>query len=332
MHRAVTVGIVTWNSVQVIADAVAHVRMQTHEPLDLIIVDNASTDGTRERLFELTSSAERILLDRNTGFSAAHNLAIARTHSPFYLCLNPDVRAEPGYVATLVAAMARDPSIGSAAGKLLLASDPARIDSTGMVMRPSQRHLDRGQGELDMAQYDEPCLVFGVSAAAALYRRSMLEDVAVGGEVFDEDFFAYREDADLAWRAQLLGWQSLYVPDAVALHGRRVRPDTRWEVPPDLNRASVRNRFLLRLKNQTVSQCLRFAAPTLWRDLQVIGYILLRERSSLLGLAEVARLLPKIWRKRREILGRRRVPISQVSRWFHETSRPLVRPPLAGGQ
>ena len=89
----------------------------------------------------------------------------------------------------------------------------------------------------------------------------MLDDVAVDGEVFDEDFFAYREDADLAWRAQLLGWDALYVPGATATHVRRVTPERRSALPAAINRYGVRNRFLLRLKNQTAGQAARFAAP-----------------------------------------------------------------------
>ena len=90
------------------------------------------------------------------------------------------------------------------------------IDSTGIVMLPSIRHLDRGAGELDRGQYDRDEDVFGASGAAALYRRSMLDDVRVDGEWFDEDFFAYREDADLAWRAQWRGWRCRYVAAATA--------------------------------------------------------------------------------------------------------------------
>ena len=96
-------------------------------------------------------------------------------------------------------------------------------------MHRSQRHFDRGAGEVDRGQYDTPGVVFGVSGAAGCYRRAMLDDVAIAGEVFDEDFFAYREDADLAWRAQLLGWDALYVPGGhgharPARHARAASP------------------------------------------------------------------------------------------------------------
>ncbi len=278
-------------------------------------------------LGHLTGSHERVLLDDNTGFSAAHNLAILRSRAPFYLALNPDVFLFPDFVEHLVDAMDGDSQVGSASGKLLLAGDQTRIDSTGIYLVPAQRHFDRGQGEADVGQYDTPDFVFGASAAAALYRRAMLEDVAVEGEVFDEDFFAYREDADLAWRAQLFGWRARYVPAARALHQRRVRPDARAETPAAINRMSVRNRFLLRIKNQPFRQFVRFAGPGVWRDIQVLGYALLAEHSSLPAFLDVLRLLPRMWRKRRMILARRRVSVRDMDRWFHEPSRPLSPSP-----
>ena len=120
----------------------------------------------------------------------------------------------------------------------------------------------------------------------------MLEDVAWQGEFFDHAFFAYREDADLAWRAQWRGWSSLYVPGAIAWHRRRVTPERRSALPAEINRYSVRNRFLLRLKNQSPGLAWRFALPGLRRDALVVGYVLLREWSSIPGLVDVLRLLP----------------------------------------
>ncbi len=323
MEPTCSVGIVTWNAAGTIARCLAAVRQQHGVALDLVVVDNGSTDATRDLLARLTEPSERTLLDRNTGFAAAHNLAIARTRGTFYLALNPDVFLSPTFAAQLVAAVSTDARIGAGAGKLLRADDPGRIDSTGIYMVPSQRHLDRGAGEPDRGQYDRRELVFGVTGAAALYRRAMLDDVAIDGEVFDEEFFAYREDADLAWRAQLLGWRCVYVPEAVACHVRRVTPERRSALPPAINRMSVRNRFLLRIKNQPMGHAVRFLAPALWRDAQVIGYAIVREHASLAGLADVARLLPRAMSKRRRIMARRVLSTAELARWFREPSRPV---------
>ena len=290
-ESSVSVGIVTWNSVSEVECCLASIRAQTHRPIELYVVDNASIDGTAAQLRELTTEDERTTLDRNVGFAGGHNLAIRRTKGDFYLALNPDVTLQADFVSRMVRQPDAEPRAGSATGRLRLAADPDTLDSTGVYLVPAQRHLDRGQGERDTGQYDRVEWVFGASGAAACYRRSMLADAAIDGEVFDEDFFAYREDVDSAWRAQWRGWTCLYVPDAVGWHARRVRLDRRREVPPAINRMSVRNRFLLRLKNQSAGQALRYFVPTLVRDAQVLGYCLVRERSSLGAFCEVARLM-----------------------------------------
>jgi GT2 family glycosyltransferase len=312
----VSVGIVTWNAGPRIDACLASVRAQTYEPLELLVADNASADDTWARIEARTSPRERRRFAGNLGFAAAHNALIRESRGDFYLALNPDVVLDAEFVAHLVDLMARRPAAGSATGKLLREGPSREIDSTGIVMRPEQRHLDRGAGEIDRGQYDREEEVFGVSGAAGFYRRAMLEDVAIFGEYFDEDFFAYREDADLAWRARLLGWEAWYVPSAVATHARRVTPERRASLPPEINRWSVRNRFLLRLKNQPAGHALRFLVPALVRDLQVVGYVALRERSSLAGLGDVVRLLPRAWRKRRAIMRRRVLPTSQLNAWF----------------
>lgn len=311
----VSIGIVTWNAAAHIAPCLDAVRAQTHTDVELLIVDNASTDGTRALLERETRADERTYFPRNTGFSAAHNTLIHRSRGEFYLALNPDVTLEPDFLTRILAAVEPRERVGAATGKLLRA-DGTTLDSTGIVMRQSQRHLDRGAGEADAGQFEERELVFGASGAAACYRRRMLEDVKIGGEYFDEDFFAYREDADLAWRAQLLGWDCVYVPDARARHVRRVTPERRGALPPDINRHSVRNRFLLRLKNQTAGHAARFFVPAALRDLQVVGYVLLRERTSMGALADVLRLLPRTWRKRRLIMRKRVRPAREIAAWF----------------
>jgi GT2 family glycosyltransferase len=328
MSVSVTVGVVTWNSASVIEACLASVRGQTHAPLTLRIADNASSDETRGLLERLTAPEERQYFAQNLGFSAAHNALIAASPTDLYLALNPDVVMTPEFVTRLADALARDPRAGSATGKLLrfspgsggrvanAAAHADIIDSTGILMLPSQRHLDRGADREDAGQYAQGEQVFGASGAAAMYRRAMLDDTRVGGEYFDEDFFAYREEADLAWRAQLLGWSCLYVPEAVARHGRRVTPERRGALSAAINYYSVRNRFLLRVKNQTAGHALRFLLPTLARDLQVIGYVLLREHSSIGALGDVIRLWPRTWAKRRAIMARRRRSTREMIAWF----------------
>ena len=145
--------------------------------------------------------------------------------------------------------------IGTVCGKLLTMTthfeipEKPVVDSTGIYFNPMLRHLDRGSQEVDNGHYLQYEYVFGATAAAALYRRAMIDDISLDGEFFDSDFFVYREDADVAWRAQLMGWKCLYAPYARGYHVRKVLPGNRRALPPEINMHSVKNRFLMRIKN-----------------------------------------------------------------------------------
>ena len=317
MVPPVSVGIVTWHPDPLLARCIASVRAQDHPSVTLHVWDNESTPESRAFLASLTSPDEHTCSDANVGFSAGHNALIRRATSQYYLCLNPDAVLSEGYIRALVDALEANAAAGSATGRLLRLDDEATLDSTGIVMTPDQRHLDRGAGEpADGRFLAGPEEIFGTSGAVAMYRRAMLDDIAFRGEYFDQAFFAYREDADLAWRAQWRGWSSLYVPTAVAWHRRRVTPERRSALPAEINRYSVRNRFLLRLKNQSMGLAWRYAWPGLRRDAQVVGYVLLREWSSIPGLLDVARLLPRMLAWRRHVLGTRRRQSAELAPWF----------------
>jgi GT2 family glycosyltransferase len=317
--RRVSIVIVTYDSGRFIDSCLESIASQTYAPMEILVIDNGSSDDSVERVRK-SGIAHRLIENKdNRGFAAAHNQGIRSSVGEYYLALNPDVVAKTDFVGNLVAAMESGPTVGSVTGKLIRPQKDegaAIIDSTGIYMTPSLRHLDRGSGERDIGQYEEPQYVFGVSGAAALYRRQMLEEIVVGREYFDEDFFSYREDADLAWRAQLLGWKAIYVPTAVATHERRVLPERRKSLPPDINMHSVKNRFLLRIKNQTLLEFVVLLLPSLARDLQVIGYVVLAERSSLPGLFFVLSHFSRIWSKRRHIMARRLAGSGRMLRWF----------------
>ncbi len=314
---SVSVGIVTWQPDALLERCIASVRAQDYPGITLCVWDNGTTAASRALIERLTTPDEREYSDANLGFADAHNHLIARTSGTYYLCLNPDAVLAHGYVRALVEALDAAPEAGSATGRLLRLDAPEVLDSTGIVMTPDQRHLDRGADLPAAGRFEQgPERIFGPSGAVALYRRAMLDDLVFEGEYFDKAFFAYREDADLAWRAQWRGWASLYVPSGIAWHRRRVTPERRSDLPPAINRYSVRNRFLLRLKNQSAGLVWRFLLPGAWRDAQVVGYVLLREWSSIPGLLDVVRLLPLMLRWRRHVLGRRRATSAEMARWF----------------
>jgi GT2 family glycosyltransferase len=311
--------LVTWNSARYLRRCLEGLAHQTHRDAELIVVDNASAD---ESLSLIPPGARIIRNDTNRGFSAAVNQAIDVATGELILAVNPDCHLLPEYIERL-AAVFEDPSVGSATGMLVRARgfdiEPTdEIDSLGIRMTRTGRHLDIAQGVLlSVAQEDTgPFEVFGVSGAAAMFRAAFLRDVRIDGEALDEDFFAYREDADLAWRGRLFGWRAVCEPAAVGYHVRRVTPEARRELPPDVNMHSVKNRFLLRLKNQGAYLALRNFPFELARDVIVLIAALTIERTSLPAFAWLWRNRARVLAKRREIQRRRKVSDRELAKWF----------------
>jgi len=339
MSARVQISIVTFNSATWLQDCLNSLKEQTFKDFQISVWDNASTDDSAA--MAESSRQIPIMLRRsqeNVGYCAGHNRNLALSYSDYVLTLNPDVYLEPHFLEILVKAMDQDAKAGSATGKLwrwLPAvaresipamfdsttvkadnSSPKILDSTGIYLIPSQRHLDRGSGLADVGQYDRREYVFGASGAAAFYRRAMLDEIKSGQEYFDEAFFAYREDADLAWRAQWLGWACLYVPEARAFHARKVLPDRRASLPADINMHSFKNRFLLRIKNMDAGTYLRFFIPISVRDLGAMIYVLLREPSSLRAISLLLKSFPRAWAARKDLQKHRRISDKEIRSWF----------------
>ena len=336
----VTVTIVTYNSGRFIKRCLESVLAQKYAFKELIVIDNASDDGTADILEQFEDRCQVVYNEENIGFSAAQNQAIHMSSGEWVLTLNPDVLLLGGFIQALVDAGHIHPKIGTVCGKLLTMRatfdipDKPLVDSTGIYFTPMLRHLDRGSQEIDNGHFLRYEYVFGATAAAALYRREMIEDVSINDEFFDPDFFVYREDADVAWRAQLLGWRCIYTPHARGYHVRKALPGNRRALPPVINMHSVKNRFLMRIKNMTGHLYLRNFVSITIRDLVVIGCCLVREQSSLKAFWYLTQSWGQVWEKRREIMRRRRVNDEYMASWFRylPVSRPAPRIPARSQQ
>jgi GT2 family glycosyltransferase len=329
-HANICVAIVTYNSERHLRRCLDAVLEQTGAAIEVVVVDNASTDGTRAILRRFKGRIRTIYNDSNVGFAAAQNEAIRASRAAWVLTLNPDVLLLPDFICTLLDAGEANPQAGSVCGKLLsigsgfqMLPEP-RLDSTGMFFTPAMRHFDRGWHQPDDSSFDTMEYVFGASAAAALYRRKMIDDISVGGHFFDPDFFCYREDADVAWRALLLGWRCVYVPAAVSYHVRTMVPGDRRSVPAAINMHSVKNRFLMRVKNATAGVYRRYWLPMTMRDAVVVLGTLFREPRSLPAFWCLVRCLPAALRQRHEIMRKRRVDDRAIAEWF--SFAPVARP------
>ena len=212
----VSVVIVNWNGREWLGGCLRSLRDQSLRDRETIVVDNGSTDGSLEDLDAAAARSELRLIRnrRNLGFCAANNQGIAAARGRFVALLNNDAEAHPEWLARLTAEIDKDPGCGMAASKILRYDDRTRIDKAGHLIYPDGQNRGRGSGEIDQGQYDQAGDTAWPDGCAALYRKTMLEEI--GG--FDEDFFAYADDAELGLRARLAGWAAVYVPGAIAYH------------------------------------------------------------------------------------------------------------------
>jgi GT2 family glycosyltransferase len=326
----VSITIVTYNSGRFIKRCLDSVLDQTYPFKEIIVIDNCSTDGTTDILEPFEDRCRIVYNEDNIGFAAAQNQAICMSDSDWVLTLNPDVLLLPDFITALVHAGNQDPRIGTVCGKLLTMSagfdfpEKPVVDSTGIYFTPTLRHLDRGSLEYDNGHYRQYEYVFGATAAAALYRREMIEDISLDGEFFDSDFFVYREDADVAWRSQLLGWKCLYAPYARGYHVRKALPGNRRALPPEINMHSVKNRFLLRIKNISGDLYRRNWLQITGRDLVVVACCVLWEHSSLKAFWFIATNYKRVLAKRKLIQERSRVDEDYMASWF--SFEPVSKP------
>src|SRR5712691_10211867 len=326
----VSVTIVTYNSGRFIKRFLESVLEQKYQNLEVVVVDNASTDGTVDILEQFAERCRIYYNDENLGFAAAQNQAIGLAQGEWVLTLNPDVLLLPNFIQALVEASHVDPKVGTVCGKLLTIRasfdlpDKQLVDSTGIYFTPMLRHLDRGSREIDNGHYLNFEYVFGATAAAALYRRQMIEAISILGEFFDPDFFVYRGGADVAWRGQLMGWRCIYTPMARGYHVRNVLPGNRRALPPEINMHSVKNRFLMRIKNISGDLYWKNWFSITVRDLAVIGCCLVRERTSLKAFWFLAKNWKRVMAKRKMIQERRVASTEDIAAWFNY--KPVSKP------
>lgn len=232
----------------------AALAAQTYRDFEVIVIDNASDDGTREWLTKQAPSFlwRVIRNEQNMGFAAAVNQGIRASSAPFVALLNDDTEPEPQWLSSMLGFLDSQSKIGSVASLMLYASQPNVVQSAGIAIDRAAIAWDRlaGRAATD-AECKQPCEIFGASGGAALYVREMFDEIGL----FDERFFAYLEDVDLAWRAQLAGWRCVYAPTARVIHHTSA---TSGEGSPFKRYLLGRNKVWMVLKNAR------------WRDLPLI--------------------------------------------------------------
>jgi GT2 family glycosyltransferase len=307
----VSVVVVNLNRRDLLERCLESLWKQTFTNFEAIVVDNGSKDGSLQFLRSIDEPRLRVVaLPENKGFAGGCNAGIASVQGRYIATLNNDAEADPNWLRALVGGVESDPSIGMCASKILFHADRRRIDKAGHLIYLDGLNHGRGSGEPDKGQFERREEVLFPDAAAALYRREMLDVIGA----FDELFFAYGDDADLGLRGRLAGWNCLYIPTAIVYH---VHSATAGEFSPMKAFLIERNRIWVAVKTfplyllllSPFFTALRFAYHA-YGSLFLVGssgqFAVRCSRSQLVLMIVKAywsgfKHLPQMWRSRRKI-------------------------------
>lgn len=339
----VTVIVVTWNSLRYLYDCFESLVCQTYKSFSVLAVDNGSHDGTVDCIRKHYPNVSLLQNFKNTGYSFANNQAIKLTKTEYILIINPDIILEPTFLERIVDFADTHPHGGSFCAKLYTMTSskvdpesggtglttPVRsqeIDVAGLEIYKNRAVKNRGEGVIDRRQFENNQQVFGAPGCCVLYRKQALEKTKLFDEYFDESFFAYKEDVDLAWRLRLYGWESWYVADARGFHYRRFSSHkgtgikkiqrARKKVSSHIRSLSFRNHHYLLIKNDSVQNIFIHLPYIIIREVSLIIYALFIEPHLLLAAFELIKNMPGLLKKRKIIMKKKIVSNRQLRAWF----------------
>ncbi len=320
---SISINLLTWNGEKYLPWLLQSLKKQTFKNWELLVLDNASFDNSVNIVKEILPEAKIIKQKENIGFARGHNLLINWSDSDYILVLNQDIILEPDYLEKIINYLENNPLVSSAAGKIMVwdfneGKKSKIIDSFGLIIDQKRQVKDWQQGQKD---YDlDNKEVFGLSGAATVFRRRNLENIKElkdnGFQYFDEDFFAYKEDIDLAWRLRLNGWENYLITNTKAYHHRTINLKEDRKLRGAVNKLSYRNHLMLLYKNSFLRNFSKDFFKVIWYELKKIIYFLIYERSTLLGLKEFIKALPTLRKKRKFIKKLRQVKAEEIYKWF----------------
>ena len=310
-----SVVVVTWNGLHHLKRCLPALLKQTAISFEVILVDNGSTDGSAKWVAQTYPEVVLVRLGLNQGFAAANNAGFERARTELIATLNNDAQPDPEWLASLVHAADTHPEAGSFASRVVLTNDPSILDSTGITTDVLGIAWNRDSaGPVGSEKEGE---IFGACAAAALYRKTLLEEL--GG--FDPTYFAYLEDVDLAWRARWTGWTARYVPSARVTHSHSATAG----VDSQFKTFHLgRNKVWTIVKNHHGSSLIAFLPLAIAYDLASLPITMLRQRSLIALHARIVglrRIAPAL-KARRQIGASRRVSWNDIKPFVEGPSWP----------
>jgi len=309
-----TICLVTYNGEKYLPFCLNSVFKQSFKDWQFLIMDNGSVDNSIFRVRELTEDEPRVIIlpkqDENIGFAGGYNALMRKAESEYVLLLNQDVILESDYLEKMVNFMDKKEYIGAGIGKILRLTNgikTSNIDTVGLGIFPSFRTVDLGSGEEDRGQFNENEEIFGASGCLPMYRKKALDKIGY----FDEKFFAYKEDVDLAFRLCYANWKAYRVGSAVAHHERGVGGNEKLnDIGAALSRKdktqiakylSYRNHWYVLIKNIALEDWVRYGIFILWYEFKKFIYILLFEQKTLLALVDIFKNLLVLLKQRRKV-------------------------------
>ncbi len=297
-----------WNGGKFLPTCLDALARQTYQQIEVIVVDNASQDGSQALILDQYAAVKLIELPENRGFTGACNIGIKAAQGQFIALLNNDTEADPAWAAAVMDAFRRYPQIGIVASKMLLFDRRDHIHTAGDYFTLDGRAGNRGVWGRDDGQYDREEYVFSACGGSSVYRRELLDQVGL----LDDDFFFSMEDIDLAWRAQLTGWRCLYTPFAIVYHHLSA---TGGGVTASYY--DGRNLIFTLIKNYPAALWRKYGKRVLWAQAKLAWEALqawrgAAARARLRGMLAALLYLPRLLKKRRVIQQMRSVSIDYI--------------------
>lgn len=338
----VSIQLVVRNGTRYLRHCLDAVKAQTYQDLEVIVLDNASDDGTPDIVASDYPAFRLIRHDHNLGTWPGQEYVLSQSTGKYIIALSVDVMMDPDFVTNAVRHCEQDPTIAGLQAKVyqyrfddLKAENwqlhiPKVIDTCGFTLTRSRRVVNIGHGQPDGPTHAQVHNIFGVEGAVPFFRRSALEDSRIDGTLIDPDYFWYGDDLDLVWRMTLLGHRQIFAPDVIAWHDRSTTKGTAaTPVIGQLSRLVVRHAIPLKkrrldwsnvrftiIKNEYILNFLRDLPYIVVREIATLGYTILFEPRALWEAGRFLRLLPTMLRRRRRVMARAQVPARVIHDFF----------------
>jgi len=326
----VSIHVPVYNEEKRIRKALCSIVSQTYKNIEVLVFDNGSTDKTVDIVKNEFPDFKVYLSDKNLVVGPGNNKAAKMTEGKYIISLSADVVMADNFVEEMVKVMEHDENIGALQAKILHITPEGEktntIDTTGFEIYKSRRLINRGHGKEDIGQYEKAEEIFAYEGAVPVWRREAFLDCSIFGEAHDEDFWWMSDDIDFGWRMNLLGWKNYYAPNVLAWHERQTTQKLasskfdfikmRKNIRSDKKTLDILNYRLTILKNDFSFSILKNIFPILKREIMLFIYFLFFEQSTLLAYPKIIAKIPKMLKKRKEIMRKKKRSREDMEKWF----------------